>query len=479
VNFRPVRDLAERALRVPIFVKIMGIAVGLTVTFAVATSWQIHRTLGRIVERDIELRARLAAADIASHGAHHWAIGDWAGLERVLQDTRVRTPDLVYAFVADIDGGVVLGSDPPFGDAIVANAPGPNGEPRVVRLEAERGPIVDVALPIAVGRGGTVRVGLSEEAPRRAIEGLMGRILRVSALVAAIGIVGAWFLTRRITLPIAELLHQAHAVRAGAVDRRVRVTSSDEIGALAEAFNEMTVALAQKERVRRDLLRRAIGSAEEERKRVARDLHDDAGQRLVSLLAGLAAAEAEAGDARSRSRLSELCEITSGTLDAIHDLSVGLRPSSLDDVGLAAAVRRHAEGFSKRFGVAVSCEGLESELSPRLPPEIEVAVYRIVQEALTNAVRHGRASAVRIGMRRLDKGIALSVEDDGAGFDSFSWRTELDPENRLGLMGIEERAELLGGVLRVDSHPGSGTRVRVEIPLPPECGHGEDPDPDR
>ena len=145
------------------------------------------------------------------------------------------------------------------------------------------------------------------------------------------------------------------------------------------------------------------------------------------------------------------------------------------DLGLVAALRRHCETFSRRFGVDVECESVGPDGAESLPAEAEVAVYRIAQEALSNAVRHGAARSVHVLLQRKKEAMLVIVEDDGHGFDASDWRARCARGGHLGLLGIEERAALLGGTLRVESRPGSGTSLFVEIPLPAEVSHVEDP----
>ncbi|MDW8308036.1 MAG: histidine kinase, partial [Verrucomicrobiales bacterium] len=262
-----------------------------------------------------------------------------------------------------------------------------------------------------------------------------------------------------------ELVGLARAVQAGHYQSRAPVRARDEVGELAAAFNEMTEALAQKEMARQQLLRRVIDAGEEERRRIARELHDHTGQALTSQIAALSALENRMEDAAVRARLGELRRHTERMLEEVHNLSVALRPSVLDDVGLTAAVRRHCRVFAERAGIEVDCAemGLEEQ---RLPGEAELTLYRVVQEALTNAVRHGRATRVRVMLLGTDTGVLACVQDNGCGFDARQWQRRCLAENRLGLLGIEERVTLLGGTFCVESQPGQGTCVLAEVPRP-------------
>jgi signal transduction histidine kinase len=226
--------------------------------------------------------------------------------------------------------------------------------------------------------------------------------------------------------------------------------------------------LKQRDRLRRQFVEQAMAAQEEERKLIARELHDQIGQALTSLLVGLGALEAEAGGSRelmvNLARLQDLKAIVADTLDGVRDLAVGLRPSVLDDLGLVPALKRVVRTFNARHALAIDFQtvGLEGG---RWPPAVETALYRIVQEALTNVVQHANAHRVSLLLEARAGVAALIVEDDGHGFEVE--RLMRDPVDKqwLGLYGMWERAEQLGGKLTIESAPEAGTTVFVEIPV--------------
>ncbi|MFP5318188.1 MAG: GAF domain-containing protein [Acidimicrobiia bacterium] len=223
------------------------------------------------------------------------------------------------------------------------------------------------------------------------------------------------------------------------------------------------VAAEQWARARRHMLADVIDAQEAERARVSRDLHDDIGQALTSVLLGLRLVEgsmaAEPLDtADVRRRLEDLRELAADALRRARQLAFDLRPTVLDDVGLLPALERLAADLAARSGLAVEVvSGLPAE--DRLAPEIETVVYRVVQEALTNVVRHAGAGTASVQLVSTERSVRALVEDDGRGFDPS--RTE----GHLGLVGMAERAELVGGRLDITSAPGEGTTVMVEVPV--------------
>jgi signal transduction histidine kinase len=197
---------------------------------------------------------------------------------------------------------------------------------------------------------------------------------------------------------------------------------------------------------------------ETERKYIARELHDEAGQALTSLMVGLRLLERDAHRPEAIiAGTAELKDMVDSVLENLHRLAADLRPASLDHLGLVPALRQYAEAISDRHNLVVQFEAIGFEY--RLPSDIEIALYRIIQEALTNVVRHAQATRVDVLLeQRRDKLIAF-VEDNGIGFDFSAAQN-----GRLGLFGMRERTEMLGGTLLVESTAGVGTTLRVEVP---------------
>jgi signal transduction histidine kinase len=228
---------------------------------------------------------------------------------------------------------------------------------------------------------------------------------------------------------------------------------------LAEAFGQRAaMAVDLSRRVARDALRRVVAAQEQERRRLARELHDETGQALTSILLGLRTVEEAEGESDMRVALSEVRELVRATLQDVRQLAVELRPKVLDDFGLVAALERLTDSFREQTGIAVAFHSaLPAE---RLSPEIETALYRIVQESLTNIVKHARAGGVSITLGRKRSAVTVVVEDDGVGFDPARTR-----EEGLGLIGMRERVALVGGRLTIESRPGAGTTFVAEVPV--------------
>jgi signal transduction histidine kinase len=206
-----------------------------------------------------------------------------------------------------------------------------------------------------------------------------------------------------------------------------------------------------------------ITAQEEERRSIARELHDEVGQVLTAIKVELALAQNAIDAAGGPPRiLEDARSITDGALQTVRDLSQLLHPAMLDDLGLPAAIDWHLQSFGKRHGIRVQL--LQERMDERLLPETEAAAFRIVQEALTNTARHAHATSCRVYLQRLPNTVLITIEDDGIGFDA----TEVSRSGArrgLGLLGIRERVAQLRGTLRLESGPGKGTRLTVELPV--------------
>jgi signal transduction histidine kinase len=226
---------------------------------------------------------------------------------------------------------------------------------------------------------------------------------------------------------------------------------------LAETFaTRAAVAIDLSERVERDAMRRTVAAQEVERRRLARELHDETGQALTSILLGLGSLEDSLTDDGTRAAVHDVRELVVRTLQEVRQLAVELRPKVLDDFGLVPALERLTQTLAEQTGLEIE---LLARFEGRLPEETETALYRIVQEALTNVVKHAAARHVSIVLARKDGTVTALIEDDGRGFEPAATR-----EGGFGLVGMRERVALLGGALRVESRKNAGTTLKVEVP---------------
>jgi signal transduction histidine kinase len=228
---------------------------------------------------------------------------------------------------------------------------------------------------------------------------------------------------------------------------------------LAETFAaRAAVAVELSQRVAQDALRRVVQAQELERRRLARELHDETGQALTSILLGLKPLEEALSDHPAGAAVAELREHVVDALQDVRRLAVELRPAVLDDFGLVPALERLTEGFAEQTGIRTDFHSALGET--RLPGDVETALYRVVQESLTNVVKHAAASRVSVSIARREPVVAAVIEDDGRGFDPRS-----NPDGGIGLLGMRERLALIDGRLEIESRPGAGTTLVAEVPL--------------
>ena len=218
---------------------------------------------------------------------------------------------------------------------------------------------------------------------------------------------------------------------------------------------------AEQEQHRTELLRGLAEAQEGERRRIAHELHDQMEQQLAALKLGL---ERMINAPPDRDRVQALLDLVKQVGRDVHRIALELRPATLDDLGLQAALVNCVEEWSERTGIAVDFhhEGLDGE---RLSSPIETALFRVVQEALTNVLKHAEARRVTLLLDCRDEHLRLTVEDDGSGFDIDAATRRARSQRRLGLLGMKERVDAIGGEFLVESSPGSGTSLFIRIPL--------------
>jgi signal transduction histidine kinase len=250
-----------------------------------------------------------------------------------------------------------------------------------------------------------------------------------------------------------ERILEAYATRAVLVLELAQALAAERNRADAV---ERLVASEIRDAARRETLRRVVEAQERERRRLAIELHDETGQSLAAVLMGLRRLEESRDPATVSATVEELRATVVNAVQELRALAVELRPKALDDFGLAAALERLVDTYSRRTGLTV--ESHLGGLASRLPEPVESALYRIAQEALTNIAKHAGASAVSVVTRRDSGRLTMMVEDNGTGFEASA------PAEGLGLVSMRERAELLGGSLRVESSPDHGTTLIVEVP---------------
>ncbi len=263
--------------------------------------------------------------------------------------------------------------------------------------------------------------------------------------------------------PLRALETTAARVGAGEFDARVAGSplADRNLSRLAATFNAMLDGIAAYRLRLREIAARALGAAEEERKRIARELHDETAQSLAGLMLRVRLAR-NSGDERLRQRvLDEMREELSVAVERVRSVAQGLRPPALEMLGLAAAVNSHAAMVADTAGIEVDVD--IEDIGDALNEEGELALYRIIQAALSNVARHAAATRASVTLRRAGERVQASISDNGNGFDLDAVLAKSG--EGLGILGMQERAAYLSGRTEVRSAPGRGTRIEVDIPV--------------
>ena len=325
---------------------------------------------------------------------------------------------------------------------------------------------------------------------------LQYRLMLIGGIFSVPAFFLTWGLSRSIVRPLKFLSASARRIAEGNLNDSIPPLGQDEIGQLAHNLDSMRAALKEsiarnqewtrelehrvQERTkeleesqvaRGELLRKVISVQEEERKRIARELHDDTSQSLATLVMAIDTAIAAPSQSSREweERLKNMKSLAVNSLEGTHQMIFNLRPAMLDDLGLLAALRWYAECRLQSQSTKVHVEVIGDE--HRLPSQVETTVFRVCQEAINNIAKHAGATTVLIEINFKPSSLVVEIEDDGQGFD-LSSIAAVSPTQGLGLLGMRERVNLIGGSLNISTKAGEGTRIALEVPYGQEVGHG-------
>jgi len=350
--------------------------------------------------------------------------------------------------------------------------------------------------------GWGVRVREPESVALAGTTRLRTTLLALGPVLLGLGLLFAYGASQSLLRPLGVLTRTAERIAAGDMEPPIPDLGADEVGRLGRSLEHMRTQikssmgaieeanamlerrvdartaelkalyaqLAERDEARSRLLRQVITAQEDERKRLARELHDETCQTISALNMRLETAVARLPQGADNAPLLEARALAVRTLDELHRLIYDLRPSVLDDLGLWSAIQWYADRQLKSRGVAVHCEF--NEIERRLPPLMETALFRAVQEAVSNIAKHANAEHVLIQCGFERDALTIEIEDDGNGFEVAAVKRPKDEGHGWGLLGITERVEALGGTVVIDTAPGQGARIVITVPVPPEDARG-------
>lgn len=449
--------------------KILALVLAIIIFMGLAMALQTRAVLVTSLGQQLDQRSLATARAVAAQGSELVLTGNLYGLHQMLLDMQASGRDIRYIYIQDSWGRVLShtfnGGFPV--DLLAYNQLPPGKKESQQLLLTDEGVIHDAAVPVFGGQLGVVHVGLSEVGLRQAVFAATTRFVIMITIFSILFIVLAYMLTTILTRPIRELVGATRAVAQGNLDTTVTVSGHDEFGFLAASFNRMLDSLRRSRaeieelsNLRSELLDRVVTAQEAERRRIARELHDDTGGALTAILLRLKALEDKVqGEKEVARSLAEIRGALGEAIAGLRCLALELRPVVFDELGLTGALQQIARNYSDKFNLKIHLAAREVE--KRLPPKAELAIYRIVQEALNNVIKHAEASEVSILLEPRGEALRLIVEDNGRGFDP-----EVSAYRKgLGLFSMRERAALLGGKVIIESTPARGTTIYVDIPI--------------
>lgn len=480
-----MRTLYEKLLyyshSVSLRVKITGIVILSVSLLGLLVIMETRAQMKDILSSQLEKRGYAIASDVAARSTNPMLVGDTFSLHEIASGVPSHYEDVRYIIILDNKGQVVAHS---FGEGV------PVGlldlRPKEIEtvpqeslyFTSDEGEIIDISVPIAQGKVGSVRIGMSENSIFQSIDDFSQQILVTTILISIFGLLGAMMMSHLATRPIRDLAYVSRKISSGDFTQRVSTQGEDEIAHLGHSFNTMASSielstrerdalvreLQENEKIRQELLKKVISAQEDERKRISRELHDETGQSLTSLLLGLKLLNETEDVQQKADMVIELKTVASKTLQEVHRLAVELRPTVLDDMGLVTAIERYVNSFTHQYNIDVGFH-VQTKSNSRLPEETETILYRIVQEALTNVAKYAQAQNVSVLLEQKADFINLIVEDDGLGFEVDRVLHSTIKDSHLGIAGMKERTALLGGEFSIESVLSQGTTVYVRIPV--------------
>jgi|GEM_PF-6915986 len=452
---------------VPLRFKIMGMVLFTALLISTISIIQVYRTTENQTISYLKEISKSTANEMANLSEDYLLTNDIYKLDQIFQETVRLRPNLRYLFVVGKDGNIAASSFTGGFPKELLEVNRKVEKTKVAPIITDEGKILDAAAPVMHGELGIMHAGVSFRKSENSIYNLINSLVITLLVVVGIGIVLSLFLTYVITEPIKGLLEATKAIGKGNFAIKPLKSANDEIGDLIISFNDMANRLTESEKERSEreaqrklLLKKIIDAQEEERKRVARDLHDKLAQTLASLMIEFKIIEnsKRLDHANLIKKIKELREIITKELDSLRALCSDLRPSVIDDLGFVAAVKLFRDEFVKRYKIACNLK-ICGEIDSKLDKTAKIAVYRIVQEALINVVRHAEADNVNLMLICSNSLLKGTVEDNGKGFSLT------EKQDFIGIYGMRERAEMLNGRLSLCSVVGKGTTVLFEIPL--------------
>ncbi len=462
-----------------IYYKINGIIISMLLLLSIIIGIIMIDTTTKLMDQQIEKRGSEIATYIAALSSNDILLDDNYALFDRINRAKNNTEDVRYILITDSAGRILahtFAGNLPTGLPITVSTHIKDEDGyQIMKFNSNEGSIRELIVPIENGAIGYVRVGMSEKSTQQLLKFKLQEFFITTLLVCLLAAVGSTYLAYLIIHPMRNLTKAAQQIQQGNFYVQTEIKTEDEVGRLAGVFNEMIQSLQEKEHendrlleelrakedIRTVLMNKLFTIQEEERKRISRELHDETSQSLASLLAYMKVLLSKLTDNKQKELLLDARDVAINVLGGLRKMAVELRPPVLDDLGIVAAMAKYITNFSNQQNLVVSFSIPDEKLI--LSNEVALTLYRILQESLTNISKHACATDVNINLEKTTDSIILIIYDNGLGIRSGALEAAKQ-KNRLGIYGMKERVELLGGTFTFDSLNAQGTTITVIIP---------------
>ncbi|MBI4655761.1 MAG: HAMP domain-containing protein [Elusimicrobia bacterium] len=459
-------NFINKITSVSLFVKVIGIALFLTLLYGFGTLLQTKTLLKTNLQKNTDEQLLLISRYIENRIKNSLLTDDWADVYKTIEDSLSIYNDIKYILVLDNDYNLLFKTlDYNVSkELILANKPEPGNIYKLKLLKTEQGYIRDIAMPIFDGRLGIIRVGVTINQIYQTLSAITEKLVISIFLVSIAAVFLSYLLSYILNIPIKNLTKAISEMKKGKMNINIKPIFNDEIGELTRTFNAMIENIKIEKQKRFDLMKKIIKSQEEERHRISRELHDKTGQYLTSLKMMLKSiTKTSLVNANGNDKLAEISKALDESIDEIHNFAVELRNPILSDLGLIKSVAEFINNFSHNSNIKVSMRLDDKTKNMRFDPNVEIAIYRVIQEAFSNIYNHSKATTVDIYFKCSENKFVIEIIDNGTGFDVELAKNNPDRKS-IGLFGIKERIELIDGIFFIYSKIGSGTEIRIEIP---------------
>lgn len=472
------KKLAAKLGNMSFYYKINILVSGMILVSGLLIGIIMLRTTSQLLENQLDKRGSEIANSLASLSANDILLEDYFSLSDRLDKTKSNNEEVRYIMITDSTGHILVSTFNkvlPVGIERLRLPEDEAARPWIKSFDSNEGVIREILFPIEKGTIGYIRIGMSENITQSLLaEKVRDIILAVLSICTLAAVCTTW-LSYLLVQPIRILVDAVGRIQQGDYNVRLNVKRTDETGNLARAFDGMAHGLRKKNRENRQLLReiqakealrlslirKLFTVQEDEQRRLSRELHDETGQCMASLLAYIKVLHTKLTTEEQRNLLSEARSVTVSVLEGIRKMAVELRPPALDYLGVVAAMEKYIVNFNEHASLRVRFVPPPDKL--RISNDVAVSLYRILQESLTNIARHAEASHAAVVITQDEKFVCMKVSDDGRGMAADAIEIARQ-NNRLGLFGMQERTELLGGTFQVESAKGEGTAITVILP---------------